>query len=330
MYFSLFCFVFLCLEKMVSPVFAFLLSCCDVSEKCCFLSNKLEKTSSAFSLPAIFLSFSVLSFVFFFWKECVRNNTFHLGLFFEIPCSCFFSIFLTKKISSKTFISLFPVFFCFTFFLSTFPFCYHHFFFDHFSFVCFPCVVIFPCLSNVFLFFARIFNDHFSWFSFITLLKKSFCFWEKVQKKIIDSFLNIILFEKRIFLNFNHFSLLNCFSCMIFKNILPFCLCFQTLFWNNIFFIPLFLWKKNASKSKRFSLLCLFTSSSWFVRSLCVFSLCLLFLVVTLLIETFREKNLVSYCSPSQIFPRKIFLFLFPFSSIEEKHFCEHIHLLLF
>ena len=74
----------------------------------------------------------------------------------------------------------------------------------------------------------------------------------------------------------------------------------------------------------------LFTLSLYFfflIRSLFV---CLLvkfaLLVVTLLIENFREKNLVFYCSPSQIFPRKIFLFLFPFSSIEEKHFCEQLH----
>ena len=33
--------------------------------------------------------------------------------------------------------------------------------------------------------------------------------------------------------------------------------------------------------------------------------------------------------SPSQIFPRKIFLFLVPFSSIEEKHFCEQLLLFI-
>ena len=78
----------------------------------------------------------------------------------------------------------------------------------------------------------------------------------------------------------------------------------------------------------------LFTLSLYFfflIRSLFV---CLLvmftLLVVTLLVENFREKNLVSYCSPSQIFPRKIFLFLFPFSSIQSKHFCEQIPLFCF
>ena len=128
---------------------------------------------------------------------------------------------------------------------------------------------------------------------------------------------------------FTTFRYQNVFSCMIFKNILSFACVFKFFLKKFRLYPIVSVQKKNPLKSKWFSLLCPFASSSWFVRSLCVFSLCLLLLVVTLLIENCREKNLVSYCSHSQIFPRKIFLCLVPFSSFEEKHFCEQLLLFL-
>ena len=172
---------------------------------------------------------------------------------------------------------------------------------------------------------------------FVGFLKKSFCVREKVQK-IIDPFLDIILFEKPFFLIvlplfaikmfFHAWSSKTFCHLLVFSNFFEKYLCLSLCFF---FFHFCLCFQKKIShlKSKWFSLLCPFTSSSWFVRSLCVFSLCLLFLVATLLVENFREKNLVSYCSPSQIFPRKIFLFLVPFSSIEEKLFCEQLLLFI-
>ena len=78
----------------------------------------------------------------------------------------------------------------------------------------------FLVLSYVFFFFSRFFIishlDFLLPIFFLVLFKKSFGFRKK--SKIIDSFLNFILFEKPFFLDFYH----TVFSCMIFKNILPF------------------------------------------------------------------------------------------------------------
>ena len=59
----------------------------------------------------MFLSFSVLLFVFFFEKR-VQNKSFIFELFFEIPCSSFFSLhFSHEKISTKKFIFVFSLLF---------------------------------------------------------------------------------------------------------------------------------------------------------------------------------------------------------------------------
>ena len=82
---------------------------------------------------------------------------------------------------------------------------------------------------------------------------------------------------------------------MIFKKHFAICLCFQALF-EKYFLYPLVsVQKKKPPTSNWFSLLFLFTSSSssCFVLSLCVFSLCLLSsLSLRLLKKIFRGKNL--------------------------------------
>ena len=146
-YFS--CFVlFFCLEKwflvfvltllfcfLVHSVSHLLLSCFDVSEKMLFFSNKLEKTSSVFSLSAIFLFFFFCSLFFSknVWLILLFSNS--ILEFFVNPFSLF-TFFSRKKSAQKpSFLFLFSPFFVSLCFFQHFSFFfYHHFFFDHFSF----------------------------------------------------------------------------------------------------------------------------------------------------------------------------------------------------
>ena len=121
-----------------------------------FLSNKLVRDVFCFFsfLSCFFLLFCSL---FFFKKSEIIFFIF--GLFLKFLKNPFPPYFLTKKSAPNIHFSFSSLFFRFTCFLSTFSFfSIIIFFFDHFSFVCFPpCVVIFPCLSNVFFFFFFLF-----------------------------------------------------------------------------------------------------------------------------------------------------------------------------
>ena len=165
------------------------------------------------------------------------------------------------------------------------------------------------------------------------------------NQKIIDSCLNIILFEKKHF--FFDFSLFAIKPSPIhdLQKTFSICLCFQTLFGNYLLYPVVSVEKKNASKKE----LILFTFSLYFFLLFRSLFVCLLvmfaLLVVTLLIEKmFAKKNLekwllqfstfllsccdvlknklflynklgrTSYHSPSQIFSRKDLPFFSSFS----------------
>ena len=113
--------------------------------------------------------------------------------------------------------------------------------------------------------------------SFWASSKKSFCFWKK--SKIIDSFLNIILFEKPFFLIFTTFRSKTVTHAWSSKNMFAICPSFQTLFWKTSSLSPCFCSKKKKPpKSNRFSyffsllLLLLLVSFSLCVSSRYVYS----------------------------------------------------------
>ena len=169
LHFFLFCLVFSVLKNGFSSFRIFCLPVVMYLKKCCFSSNKLERTSSAFSLSVMFLSYSVLLFFFLGEKVC-EINLFSFELFFLKFLVRTFSPFtiLTKKSAPKKKHLCFSVLFCFTFpfniFLSSF-------FFDIFSFHLFvhPFLLSSPFFSSILLhsFFISL-SQCFSLFFFST------------------------------------------------------------------------------------------------------------------------------------------------------------------
>ena len=120
-----------------------------------------------------------------------------------------------------------------------------------------PVVIVLVC--PMFSFFSRFFNV-----SYLDFLLPIFflCFFKNrfVSKSKSRWFLShCCSFWKTLFPDFSTFRYKNRLPCMIFKNCFAICLCFRALF-ETIFFIPLFLFKKNASKKE----LILFTFSLYF------------------------------------------------------------------
>ena len=135
----------------------------------------------------------------------------------------------------------------------------------------------FSLFVQCFLFFSRFFIISYLDFLlpifFLGLFQKSFCFRKKSKNHWFFS--QNYSFWKTLFPDLNHFSLSNCLPCMIFKKHFAICLCFQTLFEKYLLYPFFLLKKKPLLKSNWFSVLFLFpSSSSCFVLSLCVFSLC--------------------------------------------------------
>ena len=193
----------------------------------------------------------------------------------------------------------------------------------------------------------RSFLDHryFSWFSFNLLfgpLKKSFCFWEEKFKNIILLFVLVLKKKKILVILFwwNQFLLYICFFMPDLENMLPFSV-FLILFLENFVVSLCFCPPKKPLKNDWFSLLFLLTSSR-FVLSLCVLSLCLpsLLLLFLLTKKCGKKKYNVFYYYHS-IFLKKswqkhsfhfgniILFFLFLFPSKQERHFCEQIPFIL-
>ena len=132
------------------------------------------------------------------------------------------------------------------------------------------------------------------------------------NQKFIDSFLNNILFEKPLFFQIFPLYALKPSPMQDLQKTFCHLSVFSNSFWKNIFFIPLFLFtKKNPLKSNWFSLLFLFTSSSCFVRSLCVVSLCLLSSLLLFSMKISRKKSCVLLFSFADFSKKDLFLFLF-------------------
>ena len=152
-----FCLVFLCLEKCFLQFSHFCLLVVMSLNKYCFSSNKLVKTSSAFSLSAILISFSVLLF-FFFFEKSVWNNPFSFWTVFFFFWNSLFILFLPslfshEKISAKKKSSLvfFSPFFV-SLFLSTFSF----FLSSLFSLMIYPFIFVFRPLFAFLSFFSSL------------------------------------------------------------------------------------------------------------------------------------------------------------------------------
>ena len=125
-YFS--CFVlFFCFLKKGLQFSHFLLACCDVSEKMLFFVQQIGEDIFCFFS---FCHFFFCSLVCLFLKRVCEINLFILELFFEIPCSSFFSLhfFVTKKKSTQKKSSLFFQSFLVSLFsFNIFP-CFFHYF----------------------------------------------------------------------------------------------------------------------------------------------------------------------------------------------------------
>ena len=206
--------------------------------------------------------------------------------------------------------------------------------------------------------FFAILHYYLSWFSSTNLLfwassKNRFGF-ERNQKSLI--LFSTLPLSKNFFLIVTTFRYKTALHAWSSKNILSF-VCVFKLFSKIPSLSLSFCSKKKHLKSNWFSLLFLFTSSSCFVLSLCVFSLCLLSSLLLKTIFAKKKKNLknglpvshfftillwraekkkrsflsnklerTSYHSPSQKFPREIFLFSsfsILFHSIQAFFFCE-------
>ena len=150
-YFSCFVLFFLCLEKW----FSFRIFCLPVVmylKFFCFSSNKLGKTSPAFSLSAMLLYFSVL---FFFSHKRVWHNPFKIWTVFWNSLFVLFlpSLSLSRKNQAKkNYLCFFSPF--------LFHFSFQHFFYHHFSLIIFP---------FIFLFIPFLLSPPFSLLSFSTL-----------------------------------------------------------------------------------------------------------------------------------------------------------------
>ena len=123
--------------------------------------------------------------------------------------------------------------------------------------------------------------------SFSGLYKKSFCFWKSFKNIVDFSFLFSTEKKTPCLSSFViHGSCNSVFHARSYTHFAIF-LCFQLLFLtkNLVSFVSIssLLFKKNLKNPVWFSLRFLFTSSCWFVLSLCVFSSCLLSLLLLFL-----------------------------------------------
>ena len=192
-------------------LFSFSTSCFLI---CFFLDRRFRVSSFCFN--SFFFS------PFWSWSLCFltsslpfflkKNWNFSVVIFFFWRRKCFFFETLPLSDFSRVFSSLRR----------------------HFS-LCFQCFLFFRD-SSLFLILIFFYQSSF-WVS----SKKRFVF--ERNQKIIDSFLNNILFEKPFFQIFPLFAIKPSSMHDLQKNNLPF-VCVFKLFLKNIFFIPLFLWKK--------------------------------------------------------------------------------------
>ena len=111
-YFSCFVLCFCVLKNGFSSFRIFCLPVVMYLKKCCFSSTKIwEDIFCFFSFCHVSFFFCSLVCIFFFEKR-VQNKSFIFEMFFEIPCSSFFSLhFSHEKISTKKFIFVFSLLF---------------------------------------------------------------------------------------------------------------------------------------------------------------------------------------------------------------------------
>ena len=203
--------MFLCLEKWFLQFSHFLLACCDVSDKMLFFIQQIGED------------------IFCFFSSC------HFSFFFCFP-------FFSQKHDFVCFLSF-----------DIFPFFYHLFFLIIIPSCVFLLAWSFFLVCPMFFCFVResswsLFLNFFCQSSLWASYKNRFVF-EKVQK-IIDPFLDIILFEKPFFLIVLPLFAIKLFfhawssktSCHLHA--------FSKLFLKNIYFILLFLVKKKKASKK--------------------------------------------------------------------------------
>ena len=242
-------------------------------------------------LSILFLFWNILLFSFWSWSLCFLTSLqffLHLRLCFLAQTNSKFSV-VNFSMTKMSVFSNPPVIWIFSRVFSSLR--------RHFSFFV-QCFLFFRDSS---LLLILIFFYHSSLWS---SSKNRFDFEKSKESLILFS---ILFFLKNRFPDFlNTFRHKTTPPCIIFKKHFANCLCFQTLsfFGKNVFFIPLFLFKKKTpQKSNWFSLLFLFTSASCFVLSLCVFSLCLLSSLLLFLFENnFRERKSWKMFSPTFTF----------------------------
>ena len=263
LHFFLFCLVFSVLNNGFSSFRIFCLPVVMYLKKMLsFIQQIGEDIFCFFSFCHVSFFFS--SLVFLFWKKVCEMNLFSFELFFEIPCSSFFSLHFsyekirpTKK-SSLLFSPFFVSLFLSTFFLSSF-------FFDNFSFHLF-CSSLFA-FSSFFLFspFSPLFL-HFSISVFLFLL---FLYLMFPYLFSTSPFLRIPLFD------ISHSSSLH-FDLDLFVFLLF------------LYPVQYFLWSIFLKRRK-----CFFEPSRYLNFFSCVFLLASSFFLVRPMFSVFRDSSLL-------------------------------------